>query len=57
MLLSMACSVAAAARDRAIELAIKRRTDEHLCYMVGGLENEMMAANLAIGHMIATAFN
>lgn len=52
---SVYVGVAAAARDRAIELAMKRRTDEHLCYMVGGLENEMMAANLALGHMIATA--
>lgn len=52
---SVYVGVAAAARDRAIELAMKRRTDEHLCYMVGGLENEMMAANLAIGHMISIA--
>ncbi|WP_245915876.1 acyl-CoA dehydrogenase family protein [Merismopedia glauca] len=34
---------------------MKRRTDEHLCYMVGGLENELMAAKLALGHMISTA--
>jgi alkylation response protein AidB-like acyl-CoA dehydrogenase len=47
--------VAAAARDRVVQMALNRRTDEHLCYMVGGLENEMMAANLAIGHMISIA--
>jgi alkylation response protein AidB-like acyl-CoA dehydrogenase len=55
LIYSVYVGVAAAARDRAIELAIKRRTDEHLCYMVGGLENEMMAANLALGHMISIA--
>jgi alkylation response protein AidB-like acyl-CoA dehydrogenase len=47
--------VAEATRDRAIQLAMKRRTDEHLWYMVGGLDNELMAANLALEHMISTA--
>lgn len=47
--------VAEAARDRAIQLAITRSTDEHLCYMVGGLDNELMAAKLALQHMISTA--
>ncbi len=47
--------VAEAARDRAIQLAMKRHTDEHLCYMVGGLDNELMAAKLAFGHMVSTA--
>jgi alkylation response protein AidB-like acyl-CoA dehydrogenase len=55
LIYSVYVGVAAAARDRVMQLAIKRRTDEHLCYMVGGLENEMMAANLAIGHMISIA--
>jgi alkylation response protein AidB-like acyl-CoA dehydrogenase len=55
LIYSVYVGVAAAARDQVMQLAIKRRTDEHLCYMVGGLENEMMAANLAIGHMISIA--
>jgi alkylation response protein AidB-like acyl-CoA dehydrogenase len=46
--------VAEAARDRAIQLA-KKRTDEHLCYLVGGLENELTSAKLALEHMISTA--
>jgi alkylation response protein AidB-like acyl-CoA dehydrogenase len=52
---SVYVGVAEATRDRAIQLAMKRPTDEHLCYMVGGLDNELMAANLALGHMISTS--
>ncbi|MBL1177763.1 acyl-CoA dehydrogenase family protein [Pantanalinema sp. GBBB05] len=52
---SVYVGVAEAARDRAVQLAMKRRTDEHLCYMVGGLDNELMAAKLALQHMITTA--
>jgi alkylation response protein AidB-like acyl-CoA dehydrogenase len=47
--------VAEAARDRAIQLAMKRHNDEHLCYMVGGLDNELTAAKIALQHMISTA--
>lgn len=47
--------VAEATRDRAVQLAMKRSTDEHLCYLVGGLDNELMAAKLALQHMISTA--
>jgi alkylation response protein AidB-like acyl-CoA dehydrogenase len=52
---SVYVGVAEAARDRAIQLAMKRRTDEHLCYLVGGLDNELTAAKLALQHMISTA--
>jgi alkylation response protein AidB-like acyl-CoA dehydrogenase len=52
---SVYVGVAEAARDRAAQLAMKHRTDEHLCYMVGGLDNELMAAKLALQHMISTA--
>jgi alkylation response protein AidB-like acyl-CoA dehydrogenase len=52
---SVYVGVAEAARDRAIQLAKKRSTDEHLCYRVGGLDNELMAAKLALQHMISTA--
>ncbi|MBW4620770.1 MAG: acyl-CoA dehydrogenase family protein [Cyanosarcina radialis HA8281-LM2] len=55
LIYSVYLGVAEAARDRAIQLAMKRRTDEHLCYMVGGLDNELMAAKLALQHMISTA--
>lgn len=55
LIYSVYVGVAEAARDRAVQLAMKRRTDEHLCYMVGGLDNELMTATLALGHMIATA--
>lgn len=47
--------VAEATRDRAIQLVKKRAMDEHLCYQVGGLENELMAAKLALQHMVSTA--
>jgi alkylation response protein AidB-like acyl-CoA dehydrogenase len=52
---SVYVGVAEAARDRAVQLARKRHPDEHLCYMVGGLDNELTAAKLALGHMISTA--
>ncbi|NCJ07890.1 acyl-CoA dehydrogenase [Synechococcales cyanobacterium C] len=52
---SVYVGVAEAVRDRAVQLAMKRRTDEHLCYMVGGLNNELTAAKLALEHMISTA--
>lgn len=52
---SVYVGVAEAARDRVIQLARKRPTEEHLCYLVGGLDNELMAARLALQHMISTA--
>jgi alkylation response protein AidB-like acyl-CoA dehydrogenase len=52
---SVYVGVAEAARDRAIQLAKKNHTDEHLCYMVGGLDNELMTAKLALQHMISNA--
>ncbi|NJO77363.1 MAG: acyl-CoA dehydrogenase [Cyanobacteria bacterium RM1_2_2] len=55
LIYSVYVGVAEAARDRAVQLAAKRRTDEHLCYLVGGLDNELMAAKLALQHMISTA--
>jgi alkylation response protein AidB-like acyl-CoA dehydrogenase len=52
---SVYVGVAEAARDRTVQLAMKHRIDEHLCYRVGGLENELMAAKLALQHMVSTA--
>lgn len=40
LIYSIYVGVAEAARDRAIQLAMKRHTDEHLCYLVGGLDND-----------------
>jgi alkylation response protein AidB-like acyl-CoA dehydrogenase len=55
LIYSVYVGVAEAARDRAIQLAMKRSTDEHLCYLVGGLDNELMAAKIALQHMISIA--
>jgi alkylation response protein AidB-like acyl-CoA dehydrogenase len=55
LIYSVYVGVAEAARDRTIQLLAKRHTDDHLCYMVGGLENELMIAKLALQHMISTA--
>lgn len=55
LIYSVYVGVAEAARDRAVQLAMKHCTDEHLCYRVGGLDNELMAAKLALQHMISTA--
>lgn len=55
LIYSVYVGVAESVRERTIQIAIKRRTDEHLCYMVGGLDNELTAAKLALQHMISTA--
>jgi alkylation response protein AidB-like acyl-CoA dehydrogenase len=52
---SVYVGVAEAMRDRTIQLVKKRSSDEHLCYRVGGLDNELTAARLALQHMITTA--
>jgi alkylation response protein AidB-like acyl-CoA dehydrogenase len=55
LIYSVYVGVAEAARDLAVQRARKRSTDEHICYLVGGLDNELTAANLALQHMISTA--
>lgn len=52
---SVYVGVAEAMRDRVIQLAKQHPLNDHLCYQVGGLENELIAAKLALQHMIATA--
>lgn len=47
--------VAAAARDAAIREAGKRRVDDHLVYVIGGIENELAAARFALADMLAAA--
>jgi alkylation response protein AidB-like acyl-CoA dehydrogenase len=55
LIYSVYVGVAEAARDRAVLLAMRRCSDEHLCYMVGGLDNQLVAAKLALQHMITTS--
>jgi alkylation response protein AidB-like acyl-CoA dehydrogenase len=55
MVYSVYVGVAQAARDRTLELVKQRPQDSHLAYLVGGLENELTAAHLALKHMIAIA--
>jgi alkylation response protein AidB-like acyl-CoA dehydrogenase len=52
---SVYVGVAEAARNIAIQQASKRRDSEYICYQVGGLENEMTAARIALQHMISTS--
>ncbi|MGH8238871.1 MAG: acyl-CoA dehydrogenase family protein, partial [Steroidobacteraceae bacterium] len=47
--------VAEAARDRAVQLAGLRRVDGHVRHLVGGMENEVAIAQLALADMIAAA--
>ena len=54
---SVYLGIAKAARDLVLEQAKKNRHQAHVCYMVGSLENELMAAELAMERMIATAIS
>jgi len=54
---SVYVGVAEAARDLAIQQVSKNCDNEHVCYQVGGLENEMTAARIALQHMIATTIS
>ena len=45
--------VAEAARDLTTRLARKRKPDHHLKYLIGGIENEVTAARLALAEMMA----
>ncbi|ASC71110.1 Acyl-CoA dehydrogenase [Halomicronema hongdechloris C2206] len=47
--------VAEAARDLAVQQASKSCDDEHVCDLVGGLENEIATARIMLQHMVATA--
>jgi alkylation response protein AidB-like acyl-CoA dehydrogenase len=55
LIYSVYVGVAEAMRDRTIQLVKKHSTNEHLCYLVGGLDNELTAAQLALQHMTSTA--
>jgi alkylation response protein AidB-like acyl-CoA dehydrogenase len=47
--------VAQAARDAAVRCVAHRRADDHLVYLIGGIENELSAARLALADMLAAA--
>jgi alkylation response protein AidB-like acyl-CoA dehydrogenase len=47
--------VAEAARDIAVKQAARRRVDAHVRHLVGGMENELAMARLALDDMIAAA--
>ena len=52
---SVYVGVAEAMRNLVVQQASKRWQDDHLCYLVGGMENELAAARFALQHTIATA--
>lgn len=55
LIYSVYVGIAQVARDRTLEYVKKRPQESHLAYLVGGLENELTAAHLALNHMIAVA--
>lgn len=52
---SVYVGVAEAARNLTVQLIQQRPENDHICYLVGGIENELMAARLALQHMITVA--
>ncbi|MDJ0707613.1 MAG: acyl-CoA dehydrogenase family protein [Leptolyngbyaceae cyanobacterium MO_188.B28] len=57
LIYSVYVGVAEAARDLTIQQVKKRSCDQQLCYKVGGLDNELTAAKLALQHMISTSIS
>jgi alkylation response protein AidB-like acyl-CoA dehydrogenase len=55
LIYSVYVGVAEAARDRAIVLASKRRSDGHLLQIVGAMETDLAATRLAHAEMVAAA--
>ncbi|MBW4481891.1 MAG: acyl-CoA dehydrogenase family protein [Tildeniella torsiva UHER 1998/13D] len=54
---SVYVGVAEAARDLVVQQISKNRDDDHLYYQVGGLDNELTAARIALQHMISTSIS
>jgi alkylation response protein AidB-like acyl-CoA dehydrogenase len=52
---SVYLGVAEAARDQAVEAATRKRDDPAVQYLVGEMENELLAARLAVASMMRTA--
>jgi alkylation response protein AidB-like acyl-CoA dehydrogenase len=55
LIYSVYVGVAEAARDLTVQLIQNRPQTSHTCYLVGGIENKLMAAKLALQQMIAIA--
>jgi alkylation response protein AidB-like acyl-CoA dehydrogenase len=55
LIYSVYVGIAEAARDCAVKQATKRRADGQVAYLIGGVENELTAARLALQGMIAAA--
>lgn len=55
LIYSVYVGVAEAARDIAVSMVAKRRMDSHLLNLVGGMENTLAAARLALADMITAA--
>lgn len=54
---SVYVGVAEAASNLAIQQARKSRHNDHVYYQVGGLENELASAQIALQHMISTSIS
>ena len=52
---SVYVGIAEAARNLVVQQASKRCNDSHTCYLVGGLENELATAKLALQQMITVS--
>jgi len=55
LIYSVYLGVAEAARDLTVRMIQKRSVNSHVSYLVGGIENELMAARLALQNMVAIA--
>jgi len=55
LIYSVYVGIAEATRDLVVKQATKRRADGHVAYLIGGMENELARARLALQDMIATA--
>jgi alkylation response protein AidB-like acyl-CoA dehydrogenase len=55
LIYSVYVGVAEAARDLTVQLIQQRPENSHTSYLVGGIENELMAARLALQHLISVA--
>jgi alkylation response protein AidB-like acyl-CoA dehydrogenase len=54
---SVYVGVAEAARDLAVQQVRKSGDNDSVCYQVGGLDNELTAAKIALQHMISTSIS
>lgn len=55
LIYSVYVGIAEAARDLALRYASRRRGDHHLLNLIGGMENQLAVARLALADMIAAA--